>query len=110
MSWFFETENDVRERKIVSYAGQVCAHLRNIMSRLDQDGSLNYSNSSFVLGEMQSMISVKEQMESEITQLSQSKLGKLCLPWGDGRNIPFHLWAGSYQMFALQLQKMIDAL
>ncbi len=110
MGWLFETENDRKEKMIISYAGTVCTHIKNIASILDRDGALTYSNSSEVLPEIQSMTSVKDKMESEITSLSQSRIGKLYLPWIDGRNIPFHLWAGSYQMFALQLQKMIEAL
>lgn len=110
MGWFFETENDRREKMIISYAGTICMHIRNIASIIDRDGALNYGNISSVSNDIQSMTSIKEKMESEITLLSQSKIQKLYLPWIDGRNIPFHMWAGSYQMFALQLQKMIEAL
>lgn len=108
MGWLFETENDRREKIVISYAGQICTYMRNITSRIEQDGGLNYDNSSFILEKMQSIISIKEKMESELSQLPQSRIGKLYLPWVDGRNIPFHLWAGCYQMGALQLQKMIN--
>ena len=75
---------------IISYAGTICMHIRNIASIIDRDGALNYGNISSVSNDIQSMTSVKEKMESEITLLSQSKIQKLYLPWIDGRNIPFN--------------------
>lgn len=108
MGWFFESENDKREKMIVSYSGTICSHMKNVTSRIERDGGITHGNSSFILGEMQSIVSLKDRMEAEINQLPQSRINRLYLTWVDGRSIPFHLWAGSYQMGALQLQRMID--
>lgn len=108
MGWLFDTENDIREKKIISYAGIICMNLKNIVSRLEQDGGLNLNSCSFISNEMQSIISTKEVMESEMNQLPQSRIAKLYLPWMDGRNIPFHLWTGSYQLVAVELHRIIN--
>ena len=89
MGWFFETENDRREKRIIVYAETICEHMRNITNRYEQDGGINYNNFSFIASEMNAMVPIKEKMETEIMQLSRSRINTLCLPWVDGRKIPF---------------------
>ena len=109
MGWFFETENDRREKRIIAYAETICGHMRNITNRYDRDGGINYNNIDFITSETSAMVPAKEKMETEIMQLPQSRMNTLCLPWVDGRKIPFSLWANCYQMGAMQLQRMINS-
>lgn len=110
MGWFFETENDRRKKRIVSYAEEICVHMRKVTRTIEQDGGITYENRGFVLSELQSIVPLKDKMESEIMELPQAKINSLYLPWVDGRNIPFHLWAATYQMGATQIQNMINGM
>ena len=56
------------------------------------------------------MMPLKEKLESEITQLPQSRVNNLRLPWSDGVSYPFHLWVMTYQMIVGYFQNMINEL
>lgn len=110
MGWFFESENDKREKRIISYAEIISKHVENVAIRCQQDGGVTYANIKFVASELSAMMPLKEKLESEITQLPQSRVNNLRLPWSDGVNYPFHLWAMTYQMVVGYFQNMINEL